>query len=104
MTKDRARQVHIDRLIVEMETTIAEARETLDRMTRFFRELGIDDASTLRDMARGDRCSPALRTMVDQDLSELERELKEEESALRVEAGYRQTRKPHQRRRRMIRI
>ena len=104
MTEDRGRLNRIDRLIAEMEATIAEARETSERMTRFFREMGIEDEFILREMARSENCSPALRKMVDDDLAELERELKEEESGLMAESGYRQTRKPHRRRREMIRI
>lgn len=104
MTKDSGRLNRIDRLIAEMEATIAEARETSERMTRFFREMGIEDEFILRDMARSENCSPALRKLVDDDLAELEREIKEEESGLMAESGYRQTRKPHRRRREMIRI
>ncbi len=104
MTKHRARLTRIERLIEEMEATIAEARQTSQRMTRFFRDMGIEDESILHDMARSENCSPALRCMVKDDLAELERELREEEVALMAESGYRQARKPAQRRRGMMRI
>ena len=104
MTENRGRLTRIDQLIKEMEATIAEARETSERMTRFFREMGIEDEFVLRDMARSENCSPALRAMVKEDLAELEQEFQEEEAALMVESGYRQARKPAQRRRGMIRI
>lgn len=104
MTADRGRLTRIDRLIAEMEATIVEARQTSARMTRFFREMGIEDECILRDMARSENCSPPLRAMVNEDLAELERELKEEENALMAESGYRKTRKPHRRRRGMLRI
>lgn len=104
MNSDRGRLTRIDQLIAEMESTIAEARKTSERMTRFFREMGIEDESTLREMARSENCSYSLRDMVEKDLADLQRELQEEETALLVESGYRQATKPAQRRRGMIRI
>ena len=104
MAKHSGRLTRIDKLIAEMEATITEARKTSARMTRFFREMGIADECMLQDMASSENCSPALRAMVNEDLAELERELRQEENALMVESGYRQTRKPHRRRRGMLRI
>ena len=104
MTNDQPRLERLNRLIAEMEATIAEARETSARMTRFFHELGVGDEARFREILRGGNCSPALRAMVDKGLADLNRELQEEETALMVETGHRQTRKPRQRRRGMIRI
>ena len=104
MTEHSGRLTRIDQLIQEMEATITEARKTSARMTRFFREMGIEDESILKDMARSENCSPALRAMVNEDLAELDRELNQEENVLMAESRYRQTRKPHRRRRGMLRI
>ena len=104
MSEYGARQKRVEKLILDMEATIAEARETTARVTRFFREMGIEDEARFRELFRRDRLSPALRIMVDEDLASLNRELQEEEAALMVDNGHRQTRKPRQRRRQMIRI
>ena len=104
MTEDEARQARVDRLIVEMQTTIAEAQETSARMADLFSRIGVEDENTLAAMVTSDRCSPALRAMVEADMTRLDRELKEEEQALLTEAGHRQTRRPHRRVRRMTRI
>ena len=103
-TEGQGRLGRIDRLIAEMEATIAEAKQTSNCMTRLLHEMGIEDESILRDMARSENCSPAFRSMVKDDLAGLERELQEEEKSLRAERGYRQASKPAQRRRGMIRI
>ena len=104
MTEDEARQGRIDKLIAEMESTIAEARTTSTRMAGLFREVGIEDETVLREMARSDRCSPALRAMVEEDMARLDRELKESETALLQETGGRAGAKLHRRTRRMTRI
>lgn len=104
MTEDDARQGRVDRLIAEMESTIAEAQQTSASMANFFRQVGIEDDSTLMDMVRSDRCSPDLRRMIDDDMATLDRELKEAEQALLAEAGHRQPARPGRRMRRMTRV
>lgn len=104
MTQQETRLPRLNKLIEKMEATIAEARETSARMTRFLGEAGIEDEDSLRNMLRGDQCSPALRALVEEDLANFQKELKEGESALLVEAGHRHSIKPHRRRHRMLRI
>lgn len=104
MTEDEARQNRVDRLIAELEATIAEAQETTARMASLFRQMGVEDDAVLLDMVRSDQCSPDLRKMVEDDMARLDRELKEAEQALLAESGHRQTRKPHRKMRRMTRI
>lgn len=104
MTEDEARQGRIEKLIAEMESTIAEARTTSTRMAGLFREVGIEDETVLREMVRSDRCSPALRAMVEEDMARLDRELKESETVLLQQTGGRAGAKPHRRTRRMTRI
>ena len=104
MTEDEARQTRIDKLVAEMEATIAEAQATSARMTRLFDEMGIDDAAVLRAAVDSGRCSSALRAMVDEDMAQLDRQLKESESTLLLQTAHRDTPKPHRRKRRMTRI
>ena len=104
MTEDEARQARVDRLVAEMESTIAEAKETSARMADLFGRIGIEDENALSEMVQSDRCSPALRAMVEEDMAALEAELKEREQTLLEETGHRQTRKPHRKLRRMTRI
>ena len=105
MTDDEARMTRIDAMIAEMEATIDEARETSERMTAFFREVGVESESALRDMMRSEQCSPALRAMMEEDMAKLDRELVEAERNLVAESGHHEGPKPHRRfRRRMTRI
>ena len=105
MTEDEARMARVDAMIAEMEATIDEARETSARMTDFFRELGVESETALRDMVSSERCSPELRAMMEEDMAKLERELKEAEQNLMAESGHREARKPHRKfRRGMTRI
>ena len=104
MTEDETRQARIDKLIAEMESTIADARATSTRMAELFREVGIEDETVLREMVRSDRCSPALRDMIEADMARLDRELRESEAAMLQETGVRGRAKPHRRTRRMTRI
>ena len=87
-----------------MEATITEAQETSARVADFFRELGIEDDATLAAMVGSDRCSPDLRRMVDDDMSRLDRELKEAEQALLAQAGRQTPAKRGRRMRRMTRV
>ncbi len=104
MTGDEARQARVEKLIAEMTATIAEAQATSARMTELLREMGVEDDDMLREMIRSDRCSPDLKAMIDEDLAQLERELKDSEAALLVATGHRESRKPHRRMRGMTRI
>ena len=104
MTEDEARQARVDRLVAEMEATIAEAKETSAGMADLFGQIGIEDENAFSEMVRSDRCSPALRTMVEDDMAALEADLKEREQALLEETGHRQTSKPHRKMRRMTRV
>ena len=104
MSEDEARQARIDKLIAEMESTIAEARETSARMARLFDEIGIEDETVLRDMVQSDRCSPELRAMVEEDLAQLDRELKESEAALLADSGRGGAGRTRRRTRRMTRV
>ena len=105
MTEDEARMARIDSMIAEMEATIDEARKTSERMTEFFREMGVESETALRDMMRSDKCSPALRSMLEEDTAKLERELKEAERELVAQSGHGERPKPGRRfRRRMTRI
>ena len=104
MTQDEARQARVDRLIAEMETTIAEAQETSVRMANFFRQVGIEDDSALVDMVDSNRCSPDLRRMIDDDMARLDGELKEAEQALLADAGDRRPPRPRRNMRRMTRV
>ena len=95
----------IDAMIAEMEATIDEARNTSARMTDFLREMGVENETTLRDMMRSERCSPALRAMMEEDMARLDRELMEAERNLLAESGRSEAPKPQRRfRRRMTRI
>ena len=104
MNDDQARAARVDKLIAEMETEIATAQRTTARMESLFTELGIADDTVLREMVRGGSCSPALQTMVEEDLARLDRELKDSEAALLVQTGHQQSRKPHRRAGRMTRV
>ena len=105
MTEDEARMARIDAMIADMEATIDEARKTSARMTDFFRELGVESETALRDMMRGEQCSPALRAMMEEDMAKLDRELMEAERNLMAESGHRDGPKPQRKlRRRMTRI
>ncbi len=104
MTQDEARQARVDRLVAEMEATIAEAQDTSARMAEFFRQAGIEDDSVLLEMFGSERCSPDLRRMIDDDMTRLDRELKEAEQALLAETGRQQPSRPGRRLRRMTRI
>lgn len=86
MTEDDARQARLDKLITEMESTIGDAREASARMAELFRAVGLEDGE-LRDAVRSDRCSPALRAMVEEDLARLDREMKDAEAALLAQTG-----------------
>lgn len=99
MTDDDARDVRVERLIAEMESTIAEAQETSARMAGFFRQVGIEDGSALLEMVKNSGCSPDLRRMIDDDMARLEQELKEAEKALLAQSGQ----QPANRRRRGMR-
>lgn len=102
MTEDEARIARTDKLIAEMEATIADARTVSARMAAFFREMGIEDDALLRDALRKERCSPDLWAMLEEDKAQLEEELKKAEGALL--AGTRQRSRPTRRPRRMTRI
>ena len=102
--EDETRQSRVGGLIAEMESTIAEARETSARMTALFRELGIEDETALADMVRSDRCSPELRAMIDDDLAKLDREIKASEAEALAATARGQVRTPRRRRRPMTRI
>lgn len=102
--EDEARQSRVDALVAEMESAIAEARETSARMTNMFRELGIEDETALAEIVRSDRCSPELRAMIDDDLARLDREIKDGEAEMLAASGRNQVRKPRRRPRRMTRI
>ena len=104
MTQDEARQARVDRLVAEMEATIAEAQDTSARMAEFFRQAGIEDESVLLEMFGSERCSPDLRRMIDDDMARLDRELKEGEQALLAETGRQQPSRAGRRLRRMTRI
>ena len=105
MSEDEARMAHIDAMIVEMETTIDEARETSERMTAILREMGVESETALRDMMRSEQCSPALRAMMEEDMAKLDRELMEAERNLMAESGHCEGPRPHRKfRRRMTRI
>ena len=105
MTEDEARMSRIDAMIADMEATIDEARKTSARMTDFFREMGVENETALRDMVRSDQCSPALRAMLEEDRAKLERELMEAERALISESGHHAAPKANRKfRRRMTRI
>ena len=105
MTDDEARMSRIDAMIAEMEATIDDARKTSARMTEFFREMGVESETALRDMVRSDKCSPALRAMMEEDMAKLERELSEAERDLISESGHGEGSKPSRKfRRRMTRI
>lgn len=102
MTEDEARIARTDKLIAEMEATIADARTVSAKMAAFFREMGIEDDALLRDSLRKERCSPDLWAMLEEDRTQLEEELKKAEVALLAETrpDRRRTRRP----RRMTRI
>lgn len=102
VTEDEARIARTDKLIAEMEATIADARTVSAKMAAFFREMGIEDDALLRDSLRKERCSPDLWAMLEEDRTQLEEELKKAEGALLAETrqGRRRTRRP----RRMTRI
>ena len=105
MTEDEARMARIDAMIAEMEATIDEARKTSARMTDFFLEMGVESETALRDMVRSDKCSPALRAMMEEDMAKLERELSEAERDLIAESVHGEGPKPNRKfRRRMTRI
>lgn len=104
MTEDETQQARIDALIGEMESTIVEARDTSARMARMFQEMGIEDETVLGELVRSDKCSPALRAMVEEDLARLDREMADSTAALLASAGRSSIRKPHRRSRRMTRI
>ena len=105
MTEEEARMSRIDTMIAEMEATIDEARKTSARMAEFFREMGVESETALRDMVRSEKCSPALRAMMEEDMARIERELAEAERDLVAEAGHREGPGPQRRfRRRMTRI
>ena len=105
MTEDETRMAQIDAMIAEMESTIDEARKTSERMTDFFREMGVESETALRDMMRSEQCSPALRAMMEEDMAKLDREFIEAERNLVAESGHRDGPKPHRKfRRRMTRI
>ena len=87
MMGEEARDGRVDRMIAEMEATIAEAEKTSARMKNFFRQVGIEDESALLDMVSSDRCSPDLRRMIDDDMARLEQELNEAEQALLADVG-----------------
>ena len=103
MTEDDARQARLDKLIAEMESTIDEAREASARMEELFRAVGLDD-DELRDAVRSERCSPALRAMVEEDLARLDEEMKNAEAALLAQSGSAQKRRPRRVARHMTRI
>lgn len=105
MTEDEARMARVDAMIAEMEATIEEARKTSGRMADFLREMGVESETALRDMVRSDKCSPALRAMLEEDMAKLDRELVEAERNLMAESGHRDGAKPRAKaRRRMTRI
>ena len=105
MTEDEARMARVDAMIAEMEATIEEARKTSAHMTDFLREMGVESETAVRDMMRSDKCSPALRAMLEEDMAKLDRELMEAEQNLMAESGHRDGPKPHRKaRRRMTRI
>ena len=105
MSEEEARMAQIDAMIAEMEATIGEARKTSERMTDFLREMGVESETTLRDMMRSERCSPALRAMMEEDMAKLDRELMEAERNLLAESGRSKGPKPSRKfRRRMTRI
>ena len=85
MTEDEARVARTDKLIAEMEATIADARTVSARMAAFFREMGIDDDALLRESLRRDRCSPDLWAALEEDRARLEDELRAAERALLAE-------------------
>ncbi len=103
MTEDDARKARLDRLVAEMESTIGDARETSARMAELFRAVGVDD-DALRAAVRSDRCSPALRAMVEEDLERLDREMKDAEAALLAQTGAARNRRPRRVARHMTRI
>ena len=104
MIEDETRQARIDKLIAEMESTIAEARDTSARMARLFDEIGIEDGTALRDVVQSDRCSPELRAMVEEDLARLDLELKESEAVLLAQSGRAGAGRTRRRTRRMTRV
>ena len=105
VTEDVARMARLDAMIAEMEATIDEARNTSARMTDFFREMGVEDETALRDMMRSEHCSPTLRAMMEEDMAKLDRELMEAERNMMAESGHGEGSKPHRKfRRRMTRI
>ena len=105
MTEDETRMARIDSMIAEMEATIDEARKTSVRMTEFFREMGVESETALRDMVCSEQCSPALRAMMEEDMAKLDREFQEAERSLVAESGQRDGPMPQRRfRRHMTRI
>ena len=105
MSEEEVRRARIDAMIAEMEATIEEARETSERMTDFLREMGVEGETTLRDMIRSEQCSPALRTMMEEDMARLDRELMEAERNLVAQSARGEGTMPQRkRRRRMTRI
>ena len=102
MTEDEARLARTDKLIAEMEATIADAQAVSAKMTAFFREMGIEDDALLRESLSKERCSPDLWAMLEEDRVQLEVELRKSEQALlaSMRQGSRRTRRP----RRMTRI
>ena len=105
VTDDEARMARIDAMIAEMKATIDDARNTSARMTDFFREMGVENETALRDMMRSEHCSPALRAMMEEDMAKLDRELMEAERNVLAESRHGEGPKPHRKfRRRMTRI
>lgn len=102
MNEDETRLARTDKLIAEMEATIADAQTVSGRLAAFFRDMGIEDDALLRESLRRERCSPDLWAMLEDDKAQLEEELKKAQGALL--AGTRQRSRPTRRRRRMTRI
>ena len=103
MTEDEARRARTDKLIADMEATIAEAQAVSAKVDAYHRVVGLD-MQLARDILRKDRCSPDLWAMVEEDLSRLYEELKVGQAALLAESGRGPGSRRHRRTRRMTRI
>ena len=96
-TEDEARRTRTDAMIVDMEETIADAKETTRRIEQLLGEVGVNDRRSLEQMVSGAQCSPALRTMLEAERERIEKEMSDGERTL---AGERKGERHHPQRRR----